>query len=84
MVMRPCFQEVIDPAADNTIYFPNASGLAVLSSGVAPEAAKSFIGIDNGLGVKAPADDYEISLDVADPMLMLFIDCLRLRRELTG
>ena len=59
---------VIDPTADNTIYFPNASGLAVLSSGVAPEAAKSFIGIDNGLKFEgATADDYEVSLDVADP-----------------
>ena len=59
---------VIDPTADNTIYFPNASGLAVLSSGVAPEAAKSFIGIDNGLKFEgATANDYEVSLDVADP-----------------
>lgn len=59
---------VIDPTADNTIYFPDASGLAVLSSGVAPEAAKSFIGIDNGLKFEgATANDYEVSLDVADP-----------------
>ena len=60
---------VIDPTADNTIYFPDASGLAVLSSGVAPEAAKSFIGIDNGLKFEgATANDYEVSLDVADPI----------------
>lgn len=59
---------VTDPTADNTIYFPDASGLAVLSSGVAPEAAKSFIGIDNGLKFEgATANDYEVSLDVADP-----------------
>lgn len=59
---------VIDPTADNTIYFPNASGLAVLSSGAAPGEAKSFIGIDNGLKFEgATANDYEVSLDVADP-----------------
>ena len=59
---------VVDPTADRTIYFPNATGTVIMNTAAAADAAASFQGIANGIKFEgATADEFEVSLDVADP-----------------
>ena len=58
---------VTDPTADNTIYFPDTSGVTILSSAV-PQAAYGIWGANNAFVFEGTtADGYETTVDVADP-----------------